>query len=83
MPEFSVVIIIKGRRKQLANLLHSIKASDTVPNDIQIVCMDDVKGITKPHALNVHIHLIKTDHQRSPASKAINQSTEINKTDIV
>ena len=63
MPEFSIVTIIKGRRKQLANLLDSIKASTILPCDIQVVCMDDLAGIITPDGLNVNIHLIKEIHE--------------------
>ncbi|NIJ55445.1 glycosyltransferase family 2 protein [Dyadobacter arcticus] len=63
MPEFSIVTIVKGRRKQLANLLDSIKASTNLPYDIQVVCMDDLDGIATPNGLNVNIHLIKQIHE--------------------
>jgi len=63
MPEFSIVTIVKGRRKQLANLLDSIKASTILPNDVQVVCMDDLDGIATPDGLNVHIHLINGIHE--------------------
>jgi GT2 family glycosyltransferase len=62
MPEFSIVTIVKGRRKQLANLLESIKASTVLPNDVQVVCMDDQDGIAIPDSLNVNIHLINGPH---------------------
>jgi GT2 family glycosyltransferase len=62
MPEFSIVTIVKGRRKQLANLLDSIKASTILPNDIQIVCMDELHSIAMPEGLNVHIHLTNGTH---------------------
>jgi glycosyltransferase involved in cell wall biosynthesis len=55
MSEFSVVTIVKGRRKQLANLLQSIEASTLVPFDIQIVCMDNVNEIIIPDGLNASI----------------------------
>src|SRR3982750_2609351 len=63
MYEFSIVTIVKGRRKQLYNLLHSIKASTMLPYDIQVVCMDDREGITIPEGLNVSIHLIDTTEE--------------------
>jgi len=62
MPEFSIVTIVKGRRKQLANLLESIKASTILPCDVQVVCMDDLDGIAIPDGLHVNIHLIKEIH---------------------
>ncbi len=58
MPEFSIVTLVKGRRKQLANLLNSIKASTVLPCDIQVVCMDDPDGIVMPDGLHVSLHLI-------------------------
>jgi GT2 family glycosyltransferase len=58
MTEFSIVTIVKGRRKQLANLLHSIKGSEMLPYDIQIVCMDAPDGIANADGLNVNIHVI-------------------------
>ncbi len=54
MHEFSVVIIVKGRRKQLANLLDSIRASTVLPGDIQIVFMDEPDGFSIPDGLNVN-----------------------------
>jgi GT2 family glycosyltransferase len=62
MLEFSIVTIVKGRRKQLSNLLDSIKKSTIFPYDIQVVCMDDVEGVAIPEGLNVNIHLIKKNH---------------------
>lgn len=59
MPEFSVVTIVKGRRKQLSNLLQSVKNSTILPKDIQIVCMDDGENIAIPSGLNVNIHQIE------------------------
>lgn len=59
MPEFSIVTIVKGRRKQFANLLESIKASTILPYDIQVVCMDNPDGMTIPDGLNVSIHVMK------------------------
>lgn len=63
MTEFSIVTIVKGRRKQLANLLDSIKASTNLPCDVQVVCMDDLDRIETPDGLNVNIHLIKEIHE--------------------
>ena len=71
MPEFSIVTIVKGRRKQLSNLLESIKASTILPQDIQVVCMDDKDGIVSPEGLNVSIHLM-SDIQRLPLAAARN-----------
>lgn len=62
MPEFSIVTIVKGRRKQLANLLDSIKASTILPYDIQVVCMDDLEEIDIPEGLNVSMHVMKKTH---------------------
>jgi len=56
MPEFSVVTIVKGRRKQLANLLQSVLASTILPFDIQVVCMDSPDEIAIPKGLQVSIH---------------------------
>ncbi|KQR93359.1 hypothetical protein ASG01_09210 [Chryseobacterium sp. Leaf180] len=58
MPEFSVVTIVKGRRKQLGNLLESIKASTVLPVDIQVICMDDPENIFFPEGLNVEIQVM-------------------------
>ena len=63
MPEFSIVTIVKGRRKQLANLLDSVKASTILPYDIQVVCMDDPDGITMPEGLNGSIHVLNETHE--------------------
>jgi GT2 family glycosyltransferase len=63
MAKFSIVTIVKGRRKQLANLLYSIKASTIIPCDIQVVCMDELDAITSPDGLNVSIHAIKEAHE--------------------
>lgn len=56
MPEFSIITIVKGRRKQLTNLLNSIKASTMLPRDIQIVCMDNPDEIIIPGGLKVSMH---------------------------
>ncbi len=63
MPDFSIVTIVKGRRKQLANLLLSIKASTIIPTDIQIVCMDEADSISIPDGLNVNIQLMDDAHE--------------------
>jgi GT2 family glycosyltransferase len=63
MVQFSIVTIVKGRRKQLANLFHSIKASTIQPYDVQVVCMDELDDITNPEGLNVRIHIIKDSHE--------------------
>ncbi len=54
MREFSVVIIVKGRLKQLTNLLDSIQVSTILPSDIQIVFMDKPDGFLAPDGLNVN-----------------------------
>lgn len=79
MPEFSIVTIVKGRRKQLANLLESIKASTNLPRDIQVVCMDDLDGIAIPDGLNVNIHLIREIHEL-PLAAARNMGINAAKT---
>ncbi|MBT0587079.1 glycosyltransferase family 2 protein [Alteromonas oceanisediminis] len=38
---FSIVTLVKGRHRQLANLLHSIECSSIKPRDIVIVWMDE------------------------------------------
>ncbi|NEU70223.1 glycosyltransferase [Spirosoma agri] len=82
MPEFSVVTIVKGRRKQLANLLYAVKASTILPYDIQIVCMDDPDGITIPKGLPVSIHVSKETHEL-PLAAARNRGIAATKTDNV
>ncbi|UKT64687.1 glycosyltransferase family 2 protein [Pedobacter mucosus] len=83
MPEFSIVTIVKGRRKQLANLLESIKASTILPYDIQVVCMDNLEGIETPDGLNVSIHLTKESH-KLPLAAARNLGITATKTaDII
>ena len=82
MPEFSIVTIVKGRRKQLANLLHSVKASTILPNDIQVVCMDDPDGIAIPEGLTVNIHGIKETHEL-PLASARNMGITATKTGSV
>ena len=82
MPEFSIVTIVKGRRKQLANLLDSIKASTILPNDIQVVCMDNLEKIATPESLNVHIHSLEGIHEL-PLAAARNRGVSAAKTDNV
>ncbi|TLV03974.1 glycosyltransferase family 2 protein [Dyadobacter luticola] len=82
MSEFSIVTIVKGRRKQLANLLESVKASTMLPHDIQIVCMDNLDGITIPDNLNVNLHLINETHEL-PLAAARNRGVAAAKTDNV
>ena len=79
MPEFSIVTIVKGRRKQLANLLDSIKASTILPVDIQVVCMDDRDGITIPDGLDMNIHLVNDTHEL-PLAAARNMGISAAKT---
>ena len=82
MPEFSIVTIVKGRRKQLANLLDAVKASTILPYDIQVVCMDNLEGIITPDGLNVNIHLIEENHEL-PLAAARNLGITATKTDNV
>ena len=82
MPEFSIVTIVKGRRKQLANLLDSVKASTILPYDIQVVCMDNLDSIAIPEGLNVNIHLIEETHEL-PLAAARNLGITATKTDNV
>jgi len=82
MPEFSVVTIIKGRRKQLANLLKSVKASTILPYDIQVVCMDDLDIFDIPEGLNLSVHLMNGPHQL-PLAAARNMGITATKTDNV
>lgn len=82
MSEFSIVTIVKGRRKQLANLFDSIKSSTILPCDIQVVCMDNLDSIVIPDGLNVNIHLIKGIHQL-PLAAARNTGITAAKTDNV
>jgi len=79
MTDFSIVTIVKGRRKQLANLLDSIKASTILPHDIQVVCMDDLKGIEIPDGLHVNI-LLTTDAHELPLAAARNMGITATKT---
>ena len=79
MPEFSIVTIVKGRRKQLANLLDSIKSSTILPYDVQIVCMDDLDRITIPKGLNGSIHVMKETHEL-PLAAARNRGIAATKT---
>jgi len=82
MPEFSIVTIVKGRRKQLANLLDSVIASTIVPYDIQVVCMDELDGMATPDGLNVNVHSIKDIHDL-PLAAARNMGINAAKTDNV
>ncbi|QKZ14956.1 glycosyltransferase family 2 protein [Spirosoma sp. KUDC1026] len=82
MLEFSIVTIVKGRRKQLANLLYSVKASTIRPYDIQVVCMDDSDGITIPEGLPVSIHASKGTHEL-PLAAARNLGITAAQTDNV
>ncbi len=82
MPEFSIVTIVKGRRKQLANLLDAVKASTILPHDIQVVCMDDPDGIVVPDDLKVSIHAMKGTHEL-PLAAARNKGITATKTDNV
>ena len=82
MPEFSIVTIVKGRRKQLANLLYAVNASTILPYDIQVVCMDDPDGIVIPEGLTVSIHVSKETHEL-PLAAARNKGISATKTDNV
>jgi GT2 family glycosyltransferase len=82
MPEFSIVTIVKGRRKQLANLLYSIKDSTILPYDIQVVCMDNGDGVVTPDGLNINLHVNK-DTNELPLAAARNKGLATTKTDNV
>jgi GT2 family glycosyltransferase len=82
MPKFSIVTIVKGRRKQLVNLLDSVKASTTLPDDIQVVCMDNADGIVIPDGLNVNIQL-RNDRHTLPLSAARNAGISTAKTENI
>lgn len=82
MPEFSIVTIVKGRRKQLFNLFESIKASTILPSDVQVICMDDGNEITKPDGLNISIHLINKA-QILPLAAARNRGIATAKTENI
>ena len=82
MPEFSIVTIVKGRRKQLANLLEAVKVSTILPYDIQVVCMDNLEGIVTQTGLNVSIHLIEENYEL-PLAAARNLGITATKTDNV
>lgn len=82
MPEFSIVTIVKGRRKQVANLLESVKGSILLPHDIQLVCMDAPDGITIPEGLNGSIHVIDEPHAL-PLAAARNRGIAATKTNNV
>jgi GT2 family glycosyltransferase len=82
MPEFSIVTLVKGRRKQLANLLYAVKASTILPHDIHVVCMDDPSGIVIPEGLPVSIHVSNETHEL-PLAAARNWGIAATKTDNV
>jgi GT2 family glycosyltransferase len=82
MLEFSIVTIVKGRRKQLANLLDAIKGSTILPFDVQIVCMDNPDDITIPEGLNVSIRQINNAH-KLPLAAARNMGISATKTEQV
>lgn len=77
-----MVTLVKGRRKQLANLLDSIKQSTIFPFDIQIICMDNLAGIEIPEGLKVNIKLIKDDHSL-PLASARNMGISTAETDNI
>jgi GT2 family glycosyltransferase len=79
MPEFSIVTIVKGRRKQLANLLESVQASTLLPYDLQVVCMDNADDIKPPAGLNVSIHVMGNS-QKLPLAAARNAGMKAGKT---
>jgi GT2 family glycosyltransferase len=82
MSEFSIVTIVKGRRKQLANLLESVKGSTVLPHDIQVVCMDSPDGIAIPDGLNGSIHVSDEPHEL-PLAAARNRGIAATETDNV
>lgn len=79
MVEFSVVTIVKGRRKQLANLLESIMLSVLLPFDVQVVCMDDLEELPITDGLTVNFHRIKETHEL-PLAAARNVGIHATKT---
>ncbi|WP_316848721.1 glycosyltransferase family 2 protein [Pedobacter agri] len=79
MVEFSIVTVIKGRRKQLANLLESIRLSVVLPFDVQVVCMDDLEEMPVSKGLNINFHRIKQTHEL-PLAAARNVGMNATKT---
>lgn len=82
MPNFSIVTIVKGRRKQLSNLLNSIQFSTILPVDIQIVCMDEPDEILIPEGLAANIHRIISTHAL-PLAAARNMGIKASKTENI
>ncbi|WP_316757564.1 glycosyltransferase family 2 protein [Pedobacter aquatilis] len=82
MPDFSIVTLVKGRRKQLSNLLDSICKSTLMPNDVQIVCMDDPRNILIPPGLNVEIHWLEKG-DNLPLAAARNMGFDFAKTNRI
>jgi len=80
--KFSIVTIVKGRRKQLANLLSAIQASTILPQDIQVVCMDEDNGIAVPGGLKVNIHTMSDEHEL-PLAAARNRGIAATETENV
>lgn len=82
MPEFSIVTIVKGRRKQLGNLLASIKNSTILPIDIHIVCMDEPDDIFISNELDVVVHGINSQYSL-PLAAARNLGINASKTESI
>jgi GT2 family glycosyltransferase len=82
MEQFSVVIIVKNRRKQLDNVLQSIQQSTIIPHDIQIVCMDDPSDIKTEGYGNVKLHTLESS-ENLPLAAARNRGVQAAETDRI
>ncbi len=82
MPEFSVVIIVKGRRRQLTNVLDSIQRATILPCDIQVVAMDDGSDIREADHPRVQVHQL-TSSESLPLAAARNAGIARAQTDTI
>ena len=71
MPPFSVITLVKGRKKQLENLLESIGRSTVKPQEVVVVWMEEDR-LDKDEIQDVPIHQVTCEGDGLPLAKARN-----------
>lgn len=82
MHNYSVVIIVKGRKVQLQNVLESLSLTSHTPNDIQVVAMDGETYDIQTFDLPVTFHTLETS-AKLPLAQARNHGASQTQTDRI
>lgn len=82
MIDFSVIIIVKGRRKQLANTIEAIERSTILPKDIQVVVMDTSDDVMAGKKVPTYVTVVNGSDML-PLAKARNTGATQAQTDML